>query len=205
MPAGSFVAGDRRAKAGNEDRFAGPDDVFADRANRSRILSGPAVDITRPVSGGGYLLSFDRRCLLSPTSSATGEDAYPGEYRESGHHRSGSDPIRVPRRWCSRIFILPDRFHTSDRSLREGGQELKANLVRRCAACALTAMAGTTGVRSWLQAHHASWLTEQRLKRATVGIFVVATIAGTTRMSGSSTAPTPPHGGGQLAGQAPDH
>jgi hypothetical protein len=58
-----------------------------------------------------------------------------------------------------------------------------------CAACALTAMAGASGARSWLQAHHASWLTEQRLKRATVGVFVVATIAGTTKMSGSSTPP----------------
>jgi hypothetical protein len=61
-----------------------------------------------------------------------------------------------------------------------------------CAACALTAMAGASGARSWLQAHHSTWLTEQRLKRATVGVFVVATIAGTTRMSGS-TAP-PEHG-----------
>jgi hypothetical protein len=58
-----------------------------------------------------------------------------------------------------------------------------------CAACALTAMAGASGARTWLQAHHATWLTEQRLKRATVGIFVVATIAGTTQMSGSTSTP----------------
>jgi hypothetical protein len=50
-------------------------------------------------------------------------------------------------------------------------------------------MAGASGTRAWLQAHHSTWLTEQRLKRATVGIFVVATIAGTTQMSGSTTRP----------------
>jgi hypothetical protein len=47
-------------------------------------------------------------------------------------------------------------------------------------------MAGASGARSWLQAHQPAWLTEQRLRRVTVGVFVVATIAGTTRMSGSS-------------------
>jgi hypothetical protein len=59
-------------------------------------------------------------------------------------------------------------------------------LKRMCAACALTAM----GRGLWsLQAHHSTWLTEQRLRRATVGVFVVATIAGTTKMSGSTAPP----------------
>ena len=53
-------------------------------------------------------------------------------------------------------------------------------------------MAGASGARSWLQAHHPSWLTDQRLRRATVALFVVATIAGTTRMSGSGAAPEHP-------------
>jgi hypothetical protein len=57
-----------------------------------------------------------------------------------------------------------------------------------CAACALTAMAGASGARSWLQAHHSTWLTEQRLKRATVGIFVVATVGSTMTLSGSTPA-----------------
>jgi hypothetical protein len=62
-------------------------------------------------------------------------------------------------------------------------------------------MAGASGARSWLQAHHPEWLNEQRLKRVTVGVFVVATIAGTTRMSGSSA----PEAAAHPAVAAPAH
>jgi hypothetical protein len=57
-----------------------------------------------------------------------------------------------------------------------------------CAACALTAMAGASGARSWLQAHRPLWLTDEQLKKATVGIFVAAAFGGTVMFSGS----TPP-------------
>jgi hypothetical protein len=53
-------------------------------------------------------------------------------------------------------------------------------------------MAGASGARSWLQAHRPPWLTDQRLRRATAAIFIVATIVGTTRMSGSGAAPEHP-------------
>jgi hypothetical protein len=43
-----------------------------------------------------------------------------------------------------------------------------------CAACVMAAAAGTTGVRSWLQAHHLAWLTPRRIRVVTVALFVVA-------------------------------
>lgn len=57
-----------------------------------------------------------------------------------------------------------------------------------CAACAMAAMAGATGARSWLQAQHQTWLTERRMKAATAGIFVAATLGSTVALKGS----TPP-------------
>ena len=55
-----------------------------------------------------------------------------------------------------------------------------------CAACAMAAMAGASGARSWLQAQHHSWLTERRMKAATAGIFVAATLVSTVALKGSS-------------------
>jgi len=52
----------------------------------------------------------------------------------------------------------------------------------------MAAMAGATGARSWLQAQHQSWLTERRMKAATAGIFVAATLGSTVALQGS----TPP-------------
>ena len=52
----------------------------------------------------------------------------------------------------------------------------------------MAAMAGASGARSWLQAHHETWLTERRLKAATAGIFVAATLGSTVALQGS----TPP-------------
>jgi hypothetical protein len=70
-----------------------------------------------------------------------------------------------------------------------------------CAACAMTAAVGATGARSWLQAQHASWLTERRLKIATVSIFSAAVLASTVTLSGS----TPPahHAASPATQQAP--
>lgn len=55
-----------------------------------------------------------------------------------------------------------------------------------CAACAMAAMAGASGARSWLQAQHQSWLTERRMKAATAGIFVAATLGSTVMLKGSA-------------------
>jgi hypothetical protein len=50
----------------------------------------------------------------------------------------------------------------------------------------MAAMAGASGARSWLQAQHQSWLTERRIKAATAGIFVAATLGSTVALKGSS-------------------
>ncbi len=59
-----------------------------------------------------------------------------------------------------------------------------------CAGCALAAMTGASATRSWLQAQHLTWLTPQRLKVATIGLFVAATIGSSAALGGSS-APRP--------------
>ena len=61
-----------------------------------------------------------------------------------------------------------------------------------CAGCVMAAAAGASGVRSWLQAQHLSWLTPQRLRAATVGLFVAAFGFASLTISGS-TAATPRH------------
>jgi len=50
----------------------------------------------------------------------------------------------------------------------------------------MAAMAGASGARSWLQAQHHSWLTDRRIKTATAGIFVAATLGSTVALKGSS-------------------
>ena len=54
-----------------------------------------------------------------------------------------------------------------------------------CAVCAMAAMGGASGARSWLQAQHATWLTPPRMKVATVGLFAAATIGSSVTVSGS--------------------
>jgi hypothetical protein len=49
-------------------------------------------------------------------------------------------------------------------------------------------MAGATGARSWLQAHHFGWLAPRRMKAATIALFAVATLVASIGLSGS-TAP----------------
>jgi hypothetical protein len=55
----------------------------------------------------------------------------------------------------------------------------------------MTAMAGASGVRSWLQSQGWMFLTAERLRRTTIGLFVVATLISTVGLSGSSR---PAHG-----------
>ena len=50
----------------------------------------------------------------------------------------------------------------------------------------MAAAAGATGARSWLQAHHATWLTPRRLKAATVTIMVGAFGVASLGLSGST-------------------
>jgi hypothetical protein len=63
-------------------------------------------------------------------------------------------------------------------------------------------MAGATGVRSWLQAHHLTWLTPRRMKAATIALFAVAALVASVGLSGSSapaTGPASSHGSAVLA------
>jgi hypothetical protein len=56
----------------------------------------------------------------------------------------------------------------------------------------MTAAAGATGLRTWLQTRGWSWLTPKRLKRATIAAFVAATIVSGVGISGSAH-PTAAH------------
>ncbi|HEY8867506.1 MAG TPA: hypothetical protein VIM22_11260 [Solirubrobacteraceae bacterium] len=49
----------------------------------------------------------------------------------------------------------------------------------------MAAMAGAAGVRAWLQAHHLTWLSEARLRRATIALFTVAILVSSVAFSGS--------------------
>jgi hypothetical protein len=61
-----------------------------------------------------------------------------------------------------------------------------------CAGCAIAAAGAASGVRSWLQCHHLSWLTPRRLKAATAVLFAAATLVSSVGLSGSTKAPHPP-------------
>jgi hypothetical protein len=52
----------------------------------------------------------------------------------------------------------------------------------------MAALAGASGVRSWLQAHHLGWLTPERLRIVTIALFVVATLVSSVGLSGSTKA-----------------
>jgi hypothetical protein len=58
-----------------------------------------------------------------------------------------------------------------------------------CVACAMTAAAGATGARTWLQNSHATWLTPRRMRAATIGVMTVAFGVSTVGLSGSTPAP----------------
>jgi hypothetical protein len=60
----------------------------------------------------------------------------------------------------------------------------------------MAAAAGATGVRSWLQARHVTWLTPRRMRTATIALFVAAFGVSSVGLSGSTPAPhhaPPPH------------
>ncbi len=50
----------------------------------------------------------------------------------------------------------------------------------------MAAAAGASGVRSWLQTRTWRWLTPALLRRATVGVFVVALLLSSVTLSGSA-------------------
>jgi hypothetical protein len=50
----------------------------------------------------------------------------------------------------------------------------------------MTAMAGASGLRSWLQTRGWSWMTPDRLRRATIAVFAIATVVSTVGLSGSA-------------------
>jgi len=56
----------------------------------------------------------------------------------------------------------------------------------------MAAMAGASGVRSWLQARHLTWLTPRRMRAATVTLFAVAVLGSSVGLSGSTKAPAKP-------------
>jgi hypothetical protein len=57
----------------------------------------------------------------------------------------------------------------------------------------MAAAAGATGVRSWLQAQHVTWLTPARLRGATIALFVAALLVSTVGFSGSTPPPPARH------------
>ena len=61
----------------------------------------------------------------------------------------------------------------------------RGSIVAMCAGCAMTAMAGASGVRAWLQNRGWAWLTPERLRRTTVAVFAIATVVSTVGLSGS--------------------
>lgn len=62
----------------------------------------------------------------------------------------------------------------------------------------MAAAAGATGARSWLQAHHITWLTPRRLRAVTCVLCTAALGVSTIGLSGSSA-------GGQPHASPPGH
>ncbi len=50
----------------------------------------------------------------------------------------------------------------------------------------MAAAAGATGARTWLQAHHRTWLTPARLRALTILLIVAAFAVSSLGVSGSS-------------------
>jgi hypothetical protein len=51
----------------------------------------------------------------------------------------------------------------------------------------MAAAAGATGARTWLQAHHATWLTPRRLRLATIALMCAAFAVSTVGLSSSTS------------------
>jgi len=56
----------------------------------------------------------------------------------------------------------------------------------QCMAAVATSGAAATGIRAWLATRGFSWLTPQRLKRATICLIAAALIASSLVVTGSS-------------------
>ena len=67
----------------------------------------------------------------------------------------------------------------------------------------MAAMAGASGARTWLQAQHATWLTPQRMRVATVGIFAAAALGSSLTLSGSTPHAPAHHAHAAAAAHAP--
>lgn len=68
-----------------------------------------------------------------------------------------------------------------------------------CAACAMAAAAGVTGVRSWLQTRSWTWLTPVVLRRLTIAACVIGLLVATVSLSGSSKPADDRSSGGSAA------
>ena len=55
----------------------------------------------------------------------------------------------------------------------------------QCMMGAMSAGAAVTGTRSWLGSRRWSWLTPERLRRVTIGLFVLGLLGASTILSGS--------------------
>jgi len=68
-----------------------------------------------------------------------------------------------------------------------------------CAACAIAAAAGASGVKAWLQAHHLTWLSEARMRVVTIGLLIAMLAVSTIAFSGTTQ---PDHGNDRAADSA---
>jgi hypothetical protein len=57
-----------------------------------------------------------------------------------------------------------------------------------CAGCAITAASAASGFRTWMQTHHFSWLTPERMRNLTVAAMCAAGVVSTIGFSGSTPA-----------------
>ncbi len=55
----------------------------------------------------------------------------------------------------------------------------------------MAAAAGASGVRSWLQTRHLTWLTPRRMRAATIALTALALAIPTVELGGSTK--PPPH------------
>jgi hypothetical protein len=55
-----------------------------------------------------------------------------------------------------------------------------------CAACAIAAAAGASGIKAWLQAHHLTWLSEARMRAVTIGLLIAMFAVSSIAFSGST-------------------
>jgi hypothetical protein len=62
----------------------------------------------------------------------------------------------------------------------------------------MAAATGATGVRTWLQTRHYTWLTPRRLHRVTVALLIAGALVPSVALSGSGA----PHRGGTVTGRA---